>query len=261
MADNHTSDDHASYTITRRTHVVDQLMQMERLAVLIHVKPSFTESGGFMTTITKVLPAKNLFTIEISTNEELNNSLINCEELVFSTSVEGIPARFKTSKLSPATLGGKPVFAVVIPKSLYWRQRRQAYRSAIPPVVRMTCTIALTDSKTHTFQVLDISLTGFSLLHEYHKDASKTLEIGQVFQGCRFSWPSSLNTPFTAKLCRTEVADSNGVFRRFKLGFHFADTTLAFEKDIQDLQHELAQIKKRQSGLAHDSQLPGTLRA
>ena len=228
--------------------------------MLVDVKPSFTESGGFVTTITKVLPAKNLFTIEISKNTELNNSLTNCEELVFSTSVEGIPARFKTSKLSPATLGGKPVFAVVIPKSLYWRQRRHAFRSTIPSVVPMTCAIPLTDSKTHTFQVLDISLTGFALLHEYHQNAPDMLKIGQIFHGCRFSWPASLKIPFTAQLCRTEMAGSNGIFRSFKLGFHFADTTLAFEKGIQDLQRELAQIKKRQSGLTQDSELPRTPR-
>ncbi|QFY44731.1 hypothetical protein F6R98_20600 [Candidatus Methylospira mobilis] len=257
MADNDTPDDHASYTITRRTHIVERLMQMARLAVLINVKPTRAATSGFMTTITKVLPDKNLFAIEVSANEELNKSLKNVGELVFTATVEGVPARFKAPGLTPASLGGNLVFAVTIPKSLYWRQRRRSYRLAIPLATPITCTVPLTDSKSHKFPVLDISQTGFSLLNENQRAASNLLDIGQVLQGCQFSWPASLKDPFTAELCRSEVVGSNGVFRSFKLGFRFTKMTPAFEKGIQNLLHELAQIKKRQNLMARDMGLSG----
>jgi len=261
MASNFTLDDHASYTITRRTHIVERLTQLMRMAVLVHVKPSRTNGGGFMTTITKVLPDKNLFAMEISANEELNHKLKNCGELVFTATVEGIPARFKASRLIPAKLGGNLVFAVAIPESLYWRQRRRSSRLAIPLTTPMSCAIPLAASKIHTLQVLDISLTGFSLLNEYQQAGSETLDLGRVFPGCRFSWPAQLNAPFSAKLCRIEVIGSNGIYRSFKLGFKFKEITLAFEKGLHDLRHELAQIKKRQRRLTRDGELPRALRA
>jgi c-di-GMP-binding flagellar brake protein YcgR len=257
MAENDIPDDHASYTITRRTHIVERLMQMARLAVLINVKPTRSATSGFMTTITKVLPDKNVFAIEVSANEDLNKSLKNAGELLFTATVEGVPARFKAPGLTPASLGGNLVFAVPIPKSLYWRQRRRSYRLAIPLATPITCTVPLTDTKSHKLPVLDISQTGFSVLNENQRAASSLLDIGQVLQGCQFSWPAALKDPFTAELCRSEVVGSNGIFRSFKLGFRFTKMTPAFEKGIQNLLHELAQIKKRQNLMAREMGLTG----
>jgi flagellar brake protein len=256
MTDNDIPDDHSSYTITRKTHIIERLMQMERLSVLINVKPTRATRNGFMTSITKVLPDKNLFAIEVSADAELNLALKNSGELVFTATVEGVPARFKAPGLTPAKLGGNLVFAVAIPKSLYWRQRRRSYRLPIPHATPITCTIPLPDLKAHKFQVLDISQTGFSLLNENQR-AANALDIGQVFQGCQFSWPAALRDSFTAELCRTEVVGSSGVFRSFKLGFRFTKMTSAFEKGIQNLLHDLAQLKKQQRDIARASRLPG----
>ena len=258
MTDNNTPDDHATYTITSRTHIIERLMQMERLSVLIYVKPTRSAGNGFMTSIAKVLPDKNLLAVDVSADAELNLALKNSGELVFTATVDGVPARFKAPGLTPAKLGGNPVFAIPIPKSLYWRQRRRSYRTPIPLATPITCTIPAPGVNAHKLRVMDISQTGFSVLNENQR-AANTVETGQVFQGCQFSWPVALKDPFTAELCRTELVGSNGTFRSYKLGFRFVKIAPAFEKGIQDLLNELAQIKKKQREIARENGLPGRL--
>ena len=253
MTGNNTRDGNpASFTITRRENIIEKLAHIEKLSVLIDVKPTAVEGDAVITThISKILPDKNLFAIDVSADAELNLALKNGGELVFSATINGVAARFKTPGLTPATLGGKPVFAVSIPESLYWRERRRSYRMPIPPAEPIICTLLLPGGlHIDKFQVLDISLTGFSVLDENQLVAGK-LAIGHVLQGCQFSLPVARRTPFNpkdpfnAKLCRTEVVGSNGKLRSFKLGFRFEKMTPAFEKGIRDLLQVLAQNRKK----------------
>jgi c-di-GMP-binding flagellar brake protein YcgR len=251
MADNNTPVEHASYILTSRTQIIDRLMTMARPSVSINVNPADTAGGGFITSITRVLPDKNIFTIDVSPDAEMNLALKKCSELVFTASVEGIPARFKASGLTSATLGGTPVFAIAIPTSLYWRQRRGFYRLSIPPAMSIICTIPLPDLHEQKFRLLDISQSGFSISTENQR-AADAMEVGQFFQECRFSRPGVLNASFTAELCRSRMVDGSGAFRSFQLGLRFVDTTHAFEKGIQDLLFELTHLKKQQREMARE---------
>jgi flagellar brake protein len=256
MRNNDNDDDHASYTITRRTQIIDTLMQMERQSVLINVKPVSGAEKGLMTTITRILPDKNLFSIDVSADAQLNHALENCGEVLFTATVNGVPTRFNVPGLTPATLGGHPVFAVSIPVLLYWRQRRRAYRLPIPLATPITCTLPVPGLSEQKFRLLDISQLGFLVLNENQR-AGNVVDVGQFFSGCQFSWPATLKDPFSAELCRSEAVGSSGIFRSFKHGFRIIKMTPAFEKGIQDLLFELALFKKKQKEMVPEDRLTG----
>jgi flagellar brake protein len=245
MTDNKTRNgDPASFNITRKENIIEKLAYIQKLSVLLDVKPTAAAETSVITThIAKILPGKNLFAIDITADAGLNLALQAGGELVFSTTVEGVAVRFNVSGVSPATLGGKPVFAAPIPQSLYWRERRRSYRMAIPVTKPITCTMLLPGLNLDKFPVLDISQTGFSLLDE-HQLVVTELNVGHVFQGCTFSWPSTVKDPFSAKLCRTEMVGGNGTLRSFKLGLRFTQVTPAFDNGLKKLLHDLAQLKK-----------------
>jgi c-di-GMP-binding flagellar brake protein YcgR len=246
MTNKDTQGGNTSFTLTRSESIIERLALMQKLAVMIYVKPATEQGDGVMTTlITKILPEKNLLAIDVSADAALNLALENCGELVFTATVDGVAARFNAPKLTRATLGGKPAFAIPIPASLFWRERRRSHRLPVPPATPpMTCSLLLPGLNLDKFPVLDMSLTGFSLLDE-NQLVVGTITVGHSFQGCQFSKPAGLKDPFNAKLCRTEEVGRNGTLRSFKLGFRFEKMTPAFEKGLRDLLSVLAQYRKQ----------------
>ena len=247
MTDNGNED--ASYTITRQTHIIELLMHMQKQSALIYVKPAAGAENGFMSSIIRILPDKNILAMEVSTDSQLNIALKNSGEILFSATVNGVVARFNAPALNTATLGGNLVFALPIPKSLYWQQRRHAYRMPIPLATPITCIIPLTDSNAHRFTVSNVSLTGI-LVFDENQFVAGTIEIGRAFHGCHFIGLSGIKDSFSLELRRISEVDAYGTARSGTvLGLHFVNTTFGFDKKIQDLLHEFAREKKRKSEL------------
>jgi len=261
MAPTDTQTDTESYTITRKSYIIERLQLMAQTSVLINVAPTRSPNMGFMTTIVTVLTAKNLFAIDISKNEALNEALQASDELLFTTTLDGIAVRFKAQSLSAATLNGNSVFAIPIPDSLYWKQQRNSYRAPIPFAKPLVCIVQLSDASMQTFPVLNISQTGFSFKDkdELVKDE---FEIGQILRRCRFSRPSaaavqfsdddnyfSAKDVFSAKVCRITEAGADGRDQGLIVGLNFSETTRRFDLEIQNFLHELALEKKRKKEL------------
>ncbi|WNV05734.1 flagellar brake protein [Candidatus Methylospira mobilis] len=246
MTDNITQDaDSAAFTITRKENIVERLALMQTQSVFLNVKPVSAADNCVITTIiTKILPDKNLFAIDVSADAALNEAIKTGGQLQFSATVNGVAVRFNTSSVTPATLAGHPVFAAPIPTSLYWRERRRSYRMPIPLVKPITCTMLLPGLNLDKFPVLDISQTGFALLDE-NQLVMSAVQVGHVFQGCQFSKPLVSKEPFVAKLCRTEEVGRNGKLRSFKLGLRFEKMSSALENDIKKLLQELTQKRRR----------------
>ncbi|WNV05735.1 flagellar regulator YcgR PilZN domain-containing protein [Candidatus Methylospira mobilis] len=243
---------------------------MAQTSVLINVAPTHSPNMGFMTTIVTVLTAKNLFAIDISKNEALNEALQASDELLFTTTLDGIAVRFKAQSLSAATLNGSAVFAIPIPDSLYWKQQRNSYRAPIPFARPLICIVQLSDSSMQRFPVLNISQTGFSFMDK-DKLVKEEVEIGQILRKCRFSRPSAAADPFSddddpfsakdvfsAKICRLTEVSSDGRAQGLIVGLNFAETTRRFDMGIQNYLHELALEKKRKIELTRsDGALTG----
>jgi c-di-GMP-binding flagellar brake protein YcgR len=236
MIKKNTQDNNAApYTLTRSENIIEKLTYMQKLAVMIYVKPADATGNGVMSTIiTRVLPNKNLLAIDMSADHELNQALQNSGALHFSATVDGVAVHFKAPKLIPATLGGKPVFAVPIPHSLYWRERRRSHRLSIPPSTPIACSMLLPGLNLDKFPVLDLSMTGFAVLDEGQLIIN-AINIGHIVTGCQFSRPVGLKDHFHARLCRKEEVGRNGTLRSFKMGFSFEKRTPVFEKGLREL--------------------------
>jgi flagellar brake protein len=256
MTDNDTQAESASFTISRRVQVIEKLRQMKQLSVLINVTPAANPQNGFVTTIAEILPEKNIFAIDVSADAGLNHVLESSGELLFSATVDGVPARFKAARLISATLDSAPVFAVDIPATLYWQQKRRSYRMSIPPSIRMLCSLRLPDSSILELQVLNVSQTGFGVL-DAHLLVTRTLKAGHVFRDCRFLGSTGPDDTFTAELRRTGETGTSGKPPNPEIGLRFVETTRGFDKEIQDFLHELAREKKRKSELTRDSATTG----
>jgi len=246
MTDNTTLDaDSPSFTITRKESIIERLAVIKSQSIFLTVKPfSAAENCVLTTIITKILPEKNLFAIDVSADAALNEAIKNGGQLQFTTSVNGVAVRFNASGVTPATLAGHLVFAVPIPSSMYWRERRRALRVVIPLTRPITCTMLLPGLNLDKFPLLDISQTGFAVLDE-NQLVMSAVTVGHVFQGCQFSKPLTSKETFVAKLCRTEEVGRNGKLRSFKLGLRFEKMPSELEEHIKKLLQELSHKRRR----------------
>jgi flagellar brake protein len=231
---NEAQDKQNSFTISNKALILEKLTLMAHKSALINVMPAADTRSGFITTITKVLPQKNVFAIDMHTDDDLNRRLKISRGLIFTCTLDGVLVRFQVGGLTPATLGGQPVFAVPLPNALYWRQRRSFPRALIPKTIPMICTMRLPGLNPHKLLVLDISRTGFSVLSQNQLTAS-AIQIGPVCQECQFSVPETLRNLFAAELCHVQEIGRTGISRNFKLGLRFVTTSDDFQTGLDDL--------------------------
>lgn len=189
---------------------------------------------AFLTTLSNILLNKDLCMFDMGSAQGLSQELNSCGEILFNATVDGIPIRFKARGMRISMLNGHLMFAVSIPKSLYWRERRGARRYPIPLETPIACLISLPGLNPLKFPVLNISETGFCLLDE-NQYAADTVKAGHIFQGCRFSNPPELaKEPFSAEL-HTGVAGTNGVFLSVRLGMRFVNPSSTFLRNLRGL--------------------------
>jgi c-di-GMP-binding flagellar brake protein YcgR len=81
-----------------------------------------------LTSILDVDPKNNTIILDTSIVESLNQKLLTTPRVKFCTVFNGVHVAFSGESISRATHGQYDVFVLPIPRSLYWFNRREAYR-------------------------------------------------------------------------------------------------------------------------------------
>lgn len=233
-----------TYTLTGKGEILEKLRMMEKHKILLTALAS-GESSGFLTTIVKVCPEKGLLALDPSANKSLNNRLLGADGVSFTAQVNGVTSRFSVSKIGEATLNGQSVFAVPIPESLFWLQRRRFYRVPIPYSMIVKCQIPLEGGEIGEFGVSNLSLRGLALIDRSDR-IGRSIEIGHVFQNCRLDLPIFGAEQFALEL-RNKLETAADVHHTgLRLGFAFHGISRNFEIHMQKFMYEL-EIQKKQA--------------
>jgi len=233
-----------TYSLRGKGEILEKLRLIEKHQVLLKAVPS-GESSGFLTTIIKLIPEKGLIALDVSANKSLNSRLMEAQGLTFSTRVDGIDTRFSVNAITEATLNGQSVFAIPVPESLYWLQRRRHYRVPISYSMTMKCQVPLASGQLGEFGVLNVSLRGLALMDRAGQ-IDRSVPVGHAFDKCRLDLPI-----FDAEQFRLEVryqletaADAHHTGLR--VGCAFREFSRGFEVRLQKFMYEL-EIQKKQA--------------
>jgi c-di-GMP-binding flagellar brake protein YcgR len=237
----------ASHTLKGKNEILEKLRMMEKQQTLLTATAAGNQSG-FLTTIIKVLPDKDLLAIDTSANESLNRTLIDAESVEVYGRVDGVYTRFTVKGLRSAVLNGRGVLAVPLPDALYWLQRRRYYRVTVPYSMPLKCQIPTALDPVAEFEVLNLCLEGLAIQAKTGQlDAS--IEIGSVLEGCALL--PNLSTEHFALEVRYVLPTTTGLTERpaLQLGFSLHGYSRAFEVQLQKLLFELEMHKKRAENL------------
>lgn len=233
-----------THSLRGQGEILEKLRLMEKHNILLTAVAG-GENSGFLTTIVKIIPEKGLVALDVSANKSLNERLLGADGITFSAQVDGIVARFVADRCSEATLNGQSVFAIPIPQSLYWLQRRRYYRVPIPYARIVKCHVPLPSGQIGEFSVLNVSLLGLALMDRVGHFAGG-VEIGDVFVSCKLDLPGLSDEQFALEV-RNKLETAADVHHAgLRVGFAFQGTSRNFEIQMQKFMYEL-EIQKKQA--------------
>ena len=239
------------YVLTGKGEILERLRIMERQKILVTAIPG-GQSSGFITTIVKVLPEKGMLALDASPNPSLNADVMDAESVSFEAQVDGIAAHFTATEVCEATLDGQQVFAVPIPASLYWLQRRSFFRVPVLLSLRVKCRIPLTAEQVTEFDVLNLSLRGVAI-QDRSNQFRAAADVGTHFSNCTLDAPGLKGEPFGLELRNIiQVKGLEGRSSSWRLGFEFSKLSGSFEVGLQKLIYELELQRKQTESLVRD---------
>ena len=233
-----------SYTLTGKGEILEKLRIMEKQKILLTAVPS-GHAAGFITTLLKILPDKGMLAIDASANAQLNKDLLAAESVRFTGQMDGIETRFTAERISEAVMDKQNVFAVPIPQSLYWLQRRKFYRVPLPLTSQLKCWIPLGEDNIGEFPVVNLSLHGVGLI-DRSKQFDRKTEVGAILDNCRMDLPGGASEYFGLNFRHAQILpthDGRGEYLR--MGFGLLGCSRHFEVCLQKFIFELELQKKR----------------
>jgi c-di-GMP-binding flagellar brake protein YcgR len=233
-----------TYSLKGKGEILEKLRMMEKYKILLTAVPA-GENNGFLTTIVKVIPEKGMVALDVSANASLNKQVSGAEGITFSAQVDGIVARFAADRCVEATLNGQSVFAIPIPQSLYWLQRRRCYRVAIPYSKSVKCHVPLASGQIAEFSVLNVSLFGLALMDRMGHFTGG-VEVGDVFVSCKLDLPGFADERFALEVRNKLETAADAHHTGLRVGCAFRGQSRNFEIQMQKLMYEL-EIQKKQS--------------
>ncbi|MBE0469407.1 MAG: flagellar brake protein [Methyloprofundus sp.] len=155
------------FTIKNNIEIIRKLTLMWEQGCLITAH--FGENKeSFITAITNVDKAKQIFTLDCASKAYLNKNFLNASEVTFNSVVSGIQVQFSHKNITTTSIKGTPAFLLSIPETLHWLEQRKFYRVRSPMSNPALCTVKITlDDQEATqelhLKIQDISISGLCL--------------------------------------------------------------------------------------------------
>lgn len=151
--------------------------------------------SSFMTSIISVDQKNNVIELDCAQNEAQNTELLQSSKVLFRAEIDGIKVSFAGKSIKQSKRDGEKIFAMPIPESIFWMQRRQFFRVKIPEShTHCYCEILLKLEASEEsglefiphisrFKLADLSITGFSFLNTTPAFAD-FMRPSQQYQNC-----------------------------------------------------------------------------
>lgn len=161
-----------------------------------------------ITAVLDILPGRNLLILDYGPNESLNNELLAAERIVCTAHHEMVETRFNCSNVQRVKYKGAPAFAVPVPDSVLYLQRRGYFR--IKPLISHPAFISLMRDGEHPLklQIIDIGIKGLSLAD---RGLISKVSVGDQIADCKLTLPAnpSVNVNFEIRYI-TDISTKNG---------------------------------------------------
>ncbi len=163
----------------------------EILSILREVQSSretaalfYAGNQSMLTSVLKVVPAKEVLYLDCNINEDLNNKVASSPKVIFVSSARSIKVQFDVSKIERISFEDQPAFRIDIPKSLLRLQRREYYRIETPVNNPLICSIPQKEGHVDAV-VVNISAGGIGVVMSY----GEKLQQGEIFKDCKIVLP------------------------------------------------------------------------
>ncbi len=198
---------------------------------------------SFVTVVIDILLEQNLVILDYGTNDTINKKILTAPRVIFAAVYNGIRTQFSTEQITQAKFKGNTVFAVPIPDSVLWMERREFYRVKIPLTEPVYCKIPLGGDKAVQLYVSDMSITGLALIDP--KGASALPEDkDSVLTGCALLLPEhEAVIDLTIKNHTTQPTTDNLPDNQ-RIGCAFVNPTQAFQSKVLQFMQYVERQKK-----------------
>jgi len=218
-----------NFIIENKTGVVSKLKLMAKN----HCMLTATFDNGFKTLNTSVIEVLNdmsLVALDYGADEALNTQLLASNRIFFKANMDGITIQFDAYSITKARLHDESVFAVQIPTSILWLQRREFFRVRIPLGIPAYCEIKQDDGSYRKYKVMDISAGGLSL-HDEYQDLD--FESGLILSACKLELPEHGHGQINLKINNTFYVNGNEHSQGRRIGCEFIGIGMSFSATIQ----------------------------
>ena len=230
-----------NYLVENKAGVIAKLKQL----IKHHCMVTATFNNGnqsINTQVLDVLKDLDLVALDYGASEAMNLQLLKATRVFFKTELDGITVQFDADSITRAKLHDEPVFAIPIPSSLLWIQRREFFRVCIPLGTPAYCEVKQIDGSYRKYKLVDISAGGLSL-HDEYKDHD--YEEGQVLSACKLELPDHGHDTVNLKIQNTFPTDRSKPGAGRRIGCEFVGIGMSFGATIQRYIHSI-ELARRQ---------------
>ncbi len=209
---------------------------------------------SFITTIIDIDADNKRVYLDYGPAEYLNKSLLTADTFEFRTELNGVKVAFSGLKIVRSKLKGQTVFALTLPESIFWLERRRSYRVKVPHFHDSFISIPLlikhddgeTESQVFRFKLCDLGISGCAFLND-NKDFSAHFKAATELENCQLDLQGTLLENIHITIRYTSVLkDKKDLFSQ-RTGCSFDNIRVGYESAIQrymqDIERELANIR------------------
>ncbi len=209
---------------------------------------------SFITTILDIDADNKRVYLDYGPAEYLNKSLLTADKFEFRTELNGVKVAFSGLKIVRSKLKGQTVFALTLPESIFWRERRRSYRVKVPHFHDSFISIPLlithddgeTENPVFRFKLYDLGISGCAFINE-NKNLARHLVRHTKLESCQLYLQGTLLENIHITLCHTCVLEDKKAEFSQRIGCHFDNIRAGYESAIQrymqDIERELANIR------------------
>ncbi|WP_347986911.1 flagellar brake protein [Methylomonas sp. AM2-LC] len=215
------------------------------------------ENSSFLTLITDYQPKKNSLIIDGAPTDDLNIQLLNSANVIFRTQLNGVKASFVGKRIKKISHGDRISFAMELPNSVFWLQRRQYYRVKIPlSHTQSFCEMSSGKSiaqlanpldDTIILRLTDLSINGFASINATY-DLNNLFVEDKEFIGCQLHLNDGKQDKVSFVVKEITEIKLNNNTQEQRIGCLFTDVSPSFESNIQ-LYMQFIELQKRKLGM------------
>lgn len=220
------------FLIESKSSVIAKLKQLAKNNCALTA--SFNNGAeSVMTCIIEVLKDKDVLALDYGVSEALNLKLLNARRIFFKGDFDGITVQFDSDTITKAKLKNEVVFAIPIPHSILWMQRREFFRVRIPLGVPAYCEInspADEEGFIRKYKLMDISAGGLSLVDE---SMDFEFETGMLLPDCELDLPEHGYGKVNLKVQNVFPVNRNAPSEGRRIGCEFINVGMTVSATIQ----------------------------